>query len=375
MILIYLLIGLLCFYSMLLVFYRSAWMNIPVFNKNSSSSDIFFSVIIPARNEEKNIGACLESVLGQDYKNFEVIVVDDHSTDQTTSIIRSFNNDKLRLIQLDNELNGEIINSYKKKGIETAIAQAKGNWIVTTDADCIVQQKWLSVIAAFQQQEGSKFIAAPVSFYQEDSFIKIFQSLDFMTLQGITGASVYKRFHNMCNGANLAYEKKVFEEVSGFKGIDNIASGDDMLLMQKISKKYPEAVHYLKSNKAIVQTLPVHNWKEFFQQRIRWASKASYYEDKRIFSVLLLVFTLNFFFLLLALDSLFSVLYLYWFIFLLLVKTVTELIFLAPVAKFFSKTKLLWWFFFAQPIHIIYTVVAGFLGKFGSYEWKGRTVK
>ena len=62
----------------------------------------------------------------------------------------------------------------------------------------------------------------------------IFQSLDFLSLQGITAASVFSRFHTMCNGANLAYEKKAFEEVSGFAGIDQIASGDDMLLMHKI---------------------------------------------------------------------------------------------------------------------------------------------
>ena len=71
--------------------------------------------------------------------------------------------------------------------------------------------------------------------------------MDFMVLQGITGAVVYKNNLSMCNGANLAYEKKAFYEVNGFAGIDHIASGDDMLLMHKIWKKYPDRVHYLKS--------------------------------------------------------------------------------------------------------------------------------
>ena len=114
--------------------------------------------------------------------------------------------------------------------------------------------------------------------------MQVFQAMDFMVLQGITGASVYKNTLSMCNGANLAYEKKAFFEVDGFEGIDQIASGDDMLLMHKITKNYPDKIQYLKSKEAIVQHKPMKTWKEFFNQRIRWASKATYYDDKRIFS-------------------------------------------------------------------------------------------
>ena len=136
-------------------------------------------------------------------------------------------------------------------------------------------------------------------------FFKIFQSLDFMTLQGITGASVYKKIHNMCNGANLAYEKKAFYEVSGFEGIDNIASGDDMLLMHKIQKKYPGKIGYIKSANAIVQTQPSENLKEFINQRIRWASKADRYPDIKITAVLFLVYFLNAWIFFLAVYSFF----------------------------------------------------------------------
>ena len=115
-------------------------------------------------------------------------------------------------------------------------------------------QRGLSTIASCYKKYNAAFIAAPVAFHKEKSFLDIFQSLDFMTLQGITGASVYKGFHIMCNGANLAYEKSIFYEVNGFSGIDDIASGDDMLLMHKIKNLYPERVVYLKSESAIVKT-------------------------------------------------------------------------------------------------------------------------
>jgi len=194
-----------------------------------------------------------------------------------------------------------------------------------------------------------------------------------MTLQGITGASVYKKAHSMCNGANLAYQKKAFIEAGGFKGIDSIASGDDMLLMHKIFSLFPARVFFLKSDQVIVHTRPMETLKGFFNQRIRWASKADKYEDKRIFGVLLLVYFFNVWILLLGILSFFNN-FLYYFIAVLVAKTVLELYFLYPVARFFSTQHMLWWFPLAQPFHILYTIIAGWLGKFGSYQWKERKV-
>ncbi len=179
----------------------------------------------------------------------------------------------------------------------------------------------------------------------------------------------------MCNGANLAYTKKAFNEVDGFKDIDNIASGDDMLLMHKIQKAHPGKIKFLKSPDVIVETQPAGNLKEFMNQRIRWASKADKYTDPKIVFVLLLVYIFNVWILITGVSSFFSHTSFYLFLILLILKTAVELFFLYPVAKFFSKQKLLWWFIPAQPFHIIYTIVAGWLGKFGSYTWKGRRVK
>ncbi len=239
-----------------------------------------------------------------------------------------------------------------------------------------MSEEWLHAIASFYEKYQPAFIAAPVVYLKtNNSFLSIFQSLDFMTLQGITGASVYKKIHCMCNGANLAYTKKVFYEVNGFTGIDNIASGDDMLLMHKIYKRYPEKVLFLKSKEAIVKTKPMESLKDFFNQRIRWASKADKYEDKRIFTVLFFVYIFNVWFICLLILGIWNFSYWVLLIELSAAKTVIELFFLSPVADFFSNKKLLWRFPIAQPFHIIYTVIAGWLGKFGTYKWKERSVQ
>lgn len=179
----------------------------------------------------------------------------------------------------------------------------------------------------------------------------------------------------MCNGANLAYEKKAFEAVNGFSGIDTIASGDDMLLMHKIATRYPDQVYYLKSKDAIVATEPMKTWKAFFNQRIRWASKAKNYDDKRITAVLLLVYLFNLSFLVLLVAGFWC--YYYWLYFagIWIAKTIIEWPFVSYVAGFFDKKPLMKYFFFFQPLHIFYTIFSGLLGQFGRYEWKGRKVK
>jgi cellulose synthase/poly-beta-1,6-N-acetylglucosamine synthase-like glycosyltransferase len=179
----------------------------------------------------------------------------------------------------------------------------------------------------------------------------------------------------MCNGANLAYKRSAFYEVNGFKNADHIASGDDMLLMHKIRLKYPSGIGYLFSDKAIVTTDPMPDWKSFLNQRIRWASKASSYKDKRVFWVLMLVYFTNLFLLLLFFVCFFKPqLFLVWVLF-ILTKALFEMPFMYRVAKFYSLQRLMAWFVVMQPFHIAYTVVSGWLGKFGTYNWKGRKVK
>ena len=305
---------------------------------------------------------------------FEVLVVDDHSTDRTAELVKAFPSDNVKLISLKEHITGPELNSYKKKAIEIAIQQSTGELIVTTDADCTVPPNWLQTIAGFYEKNNPAFIVMPVSYACNNSFLEKFQSLDFMALQGITGAAVHKKMHSMCNGANLAYTKKAFYEAGGFKGIDHIASGDDMLLMHKIYSLYHDGIRFLKSKEVIVQTHPMHSLKDFFNQRIRWASKADKYDDKRILSVLLLVYFFNCWFVVMGIAAILNKLMAVRFICLLAGKTIVELVFLYPVAVFFNKRKQLWLFPLAQPFHILYTIIAGWLGKFGSYKWKGRKV-
>jgi cellulose synthase/poly-beta-1,6-N-acetylglucosamine synthase-like glycosyltransferase len=399
------LIGCLLFtvYGALIDYYRRAWSAIPTFTPSPASIKTCktrISVLIPARNEAVNIADCIESLSRQSYPKdlYQVIVIDDHSTDATWEILEDLYLPDLSLTCLRlAEDPANTVKAHKKFAIETGIRAATGELIVTSDADCHFHPDWLTTLAVFFEETGAKFIAAPVrigeaatpenrslpakgsflakrSFPAKRSFLAIFQTLDFITLQGITGAAVYKKFHSMCNGANLAYEKKTFYEVGGFKGIDAIPSGDDMLLMHKIYSKYPASVFFLKSRQAIVTTKPETSWSNFINQRIRWASKADHYDDKRIFWVLLLVYIVNAMFAAMAILACWNVWWLWPLLIGLAVKTVVEYPFVNAVAFFFGQRPLMIYYPCLQPFHILYTIVIGWLGKFGSYRWKDRKI-
>ncbi len=339
----------------------------------------FITVLIPARNEAENITSCLNSIFEQHYPKslFEVIVLDDYSTDSTAHIVQSFQYPNLKVLSLSDFLKENETQSYKKKAIEIGIAHAKGSLIVTTDADCVVPENWLALIASFYELKKFKFIAAPVNFYNEKNTLERFQSLDFMGMMGIAGGGIQRRFMRMCNGANLAYEKQVFYEVNGFEGINHLASGDDMLLMQKVAAQYPQSIGYLKNSAATVLTHAKPDWRSFLNQRIRWSTKSSSYRERLVTLILALVFffCVNLVISLLLLP--FTQLQGFYLLMLgLMTKAVMDFIFLYQMSHFFNRTQLMRYFVPSFFLHIIYISVVGFLATTTKkYEWKGRTVQ
>ena len=367
-------------YAVILMAYRFWFGKMRVFQFNQieqvrpEQSNTQFTVIIPARNEAANIKACVESILNQDYPTdaFEIIVIDDFSEDDTAFIVQALSQQyaQVRLLKLaDHCKEGETL-AYKKKAIEIAVVQAKGDWILTTDADCIVPIRWLFLYNAYIQANQPSFVAAPVMFIKTAGILNQFQLLDFLALQGITAAAVGAGKHSMSNGANLGFEKAAFIAVGGYQGVDHIASGDDMFLMHKMKQTLHKPVGYLFHPDAIVLTAAMDTWKGFIMQRIRWASKARYYDDRSITMVLTLVYFFNLSFVCLAFMGSWSTL-----LIALAFKTFFELFFLDPVAKFFKLQPELKYFVFYQPIHIVYNIAAGLFGQLKTYSWKGRKVK
>ena len=266
-------------YALLVLYYHRIWDQIPAPAPDATkSSAVSVSVIIPARNEAARISKCLDALSKQSYPGAltEIIIVNDFSSDETVARVKEHSSKPI-ILDLSAYIS-ETLNSYKKKAIETGIRHSTGELIICTDADCFMGPDWIRILVTAYQNNNLQFIAAPVKIVSNGSALAIFQILDFISLQGITGAAVSKNLYPMSNGANLAYTRKAYDAVGGFSGIDQIASGDDMLLMKKIQAAFPGQTGYIKDPLAIVCTGPSENIKTFLSQRIRWASKIAHYK-------------------------------------------------------------------------------------------------
>ncbi len=379
-ILLFLLMSAGILYAMMMLAFTFKWLSLPIFTAKGKSSETTITVIVPARNEEEHIVKCLQNVLAQKYPHnlTEIIVVDDNSTDNTAQLVaKIITENPNRIIRLLKLKDVSATALFKKRAITEAVSVATGKLIVTTDADCRMGVNWLANIAEYYELHQPKMLLAPVTFAHEKSVFEKLQTLEFIGYIGVSAAAVAMKNPLMCNGANLAYERDAFNAVGGYQQNDNLASGDDVFLMLKIKKMFPETIHFLKSREAIVETFAQKSMNDFFQQRKRWLSKRPGYKDVSVIATALLVYAFNFFVLLGFLLSFFvagnSFMILFGLLFLL--KCFSDFVFLYPVAKFFGRRELLWWFLPEQVLVIVYVTLMGIIGSNGKYKWKGRELK
>lgn len=334
----------------------------------------FVSVIIPARNESLHIADCIQSVINQKYPRglIEIIVVDDHSSDQTAVIAEQTGAKVLHL--QDAGLSPNTV-AYKKAALQYGIVQSKGELILTTDADCIAKPQWIHTMVQCLLHQKVVMVSGPVLMQSGLSFFEKFQSLDYSILQGITSAANAGGIHDLSSGANMCYVKNAFIDAGGYNHIDHIASGDDMLLQQKFRKKFPGKIYHCWNQNAIVATRPEKTFRSFLQQRIRWSSKTSAYQDSKIKWILAWVYLFNVSLITLTVCSLFSFQYFMVLCSILFLKILVEWRFVKNILNFFGNSHLIKSFIAFQPLHIFYVVVSGFLGLTGKYQWKGRTVR
>ncbi|RTZ04212.1 glycosyltransferase [Flavobacterium sp. GSP6] len=324
-----------------------------------------FSIIVPFRNEAENLPILLDSLSKLNYpmELFEVILVDDESEEVFSVPCSLF---RVRIIK-----NIRISNSPKKDAIVNAMQIVNADWIITTDADCVVDKNWLLTLDNYIQLHDVAMIAGAVTYDCGNSFLHHFQQLDLASLQGATIGSFGINKGFMCNGANFAYTKSFFQKLNGFEGNDSIASGDDVFLLQKAIAKSPEKVHYLKSRNTIVTTKPLNNWKSLFHQRVRWASKTSSYQSTFGKGLGLLVFAGNLCLVIGAGCWVLGVIPFLNIVLLFLLKFLVDAVLIYETNSFLTKTKIRY-LILSSLFYPFFSTSVALYSVFGKYEWKGR---
>ncbi len=336
------------------------------FNKKNI---IKVSVLIAARNEEKNIEKLLQTIYNQTFPKelYEVIIVDDHSEDDTRIKVNNFiNNHKninIRLLEATSE--------GKKKAISQALHNAENELIMVTDADCELNSEWIETVVGFYQDKKCKMILAPVLLSPANNLFEKMQVLEHLSLIASTAGSANIGFPVMCNGANMAYERISALEVEKLRHDFNIQSGDDMFLLEQFVKKYgSKNVKFLQNKSAIVKTKACKNIKEFIRQRRRWVSKSKSYTNSKIILTALVVLFFNLSIVSLFLSAFFIPALWSLYILLTLLKFFIDFPILKNITNFMNQGKILKWTLpleFIYPFYAVFTAISGLLLK---VNWK-----
>ncbi len=338
-------------------------------------TDLSVSILIPFRNEEKNILNSLKSVTSQktSNNNYEIIYIDDNSEDNSFQILESANKpNNVHILKSPFSLEEK---AHKKKALNYAIEKAKGEIIITTDADCIHQENWLETMLSYFDNETA-FVSGPVQFSSNNTLFQNLQQLEFSSLILVGAGLIGEKTPIICNAANLGFRKNVFNQVGGYQDNLNLSSGDDEFLMQKIHRETNYKIKFCFNKDAISLTTPNNSIDEFYQQRKRWASKGLHYVDKLIILKLILVFL---FYLALPTQFILGIFIYPIFIITGVISFLLKGIFEYKIVQLDSKdlfnrsSNSL--FIIAEFFHFPYILISGIAGLFGNYKWKGRKIK
>ncbi len=332
------------------------------------------SVIIAARDEEQNIPFTLGTLLKQSHPrgSLEIIVVDDHSRDQTRSVAEGVaaKFPAIRVIAAPSY--GSAI-APKKAALAAGIAAASGEIILTLDADCAAPSGWVEKMSA----PFAGDVAAAASWVlipEEKSLPAQIEFLDALSLQLIGAAAIGWEKPFLANGANLAFRRRTFQKIGGYEGFAYMGSGDDDLLLQKLHARGDGRILFNTDPESAVTTLPCKSWPDFFRQRIRWSSKSAFYPAWiKLIEGSAFVYYLA---LLVSLPLALLLSYPLWIPLLaILIKMACDYLLLRKGVRMVRRSWSWPGFILASLLHLTYIPVIGLISQFGRFEWKGRTYR
>jgi poly-beta-1,6-N-acetyl-D-glucosamine synthase len=330
------------------------------------------SVIVAAHNEAHNLVVLLTSLVNQSYpvELYEIIIADDDSTDNSCDIVREFmaRFPTVRLLEVKGR---ERVISPKKNALTKAIAESTGEIILTTDADCLVPQRWIeSMVASFQDNTAMVvgYSRTKLPNWRKASFVQKFEHMDFVAIYLAMAGSytIGKSFAAI--GQNLAYTREAFQKVGGFSKISHMLSGDDVNLMQ-LMRKDGMSIIFNFSPHSFVYTAPIKSWPMLLSQRTRWASNMKTQSSLNPEFFWILVFIVAFY---ICDITLFIMNWRLGLIFFLMKAVIEIYLFYMGFPYLKADRKIIWFYPVWQIIQPIFLTTTTILGQFNLYRWRGR---
>lgn len=234
------------------------------------------SVIICAKNEEENLRNFLPLVLEQDYPDYEVIIVNDGSQDDTIALINNFQQKYSNLYITSLSTETRII-SHKKLAITVGAKAAKHEILLFTDADCRPWTKYWIETMVRNFTPDTEFVIGYGGYYRTNGFTGKITAYDTLTIamQYMGFASIFKPYMGV--GRNIAYRKSTFFKQKGFAGFLHMASGDDDLLVNAFGTKANTRIETTLPGKTM--SLPKNNMVDWYYQKSRQLTTVDVYSS------------------------------------------------------------------------------------------------
>ena len=360
MILLYVSLILIAAYAIIQFQYIRYWHALPKYGSPTAQLTPV-SIIVVARNGASVINRCLTGILHQHYPAhlFEIIVIDDHSTDQTAAVVRGMPDTRIHLIALSDFPEYHHPPAFKKSAITLGVDLARHDTIIVTDADCVHPPAWLKSIVHHFTSSKAVFQTAPVLLLPKNNMLVRMQEMELLGLMLITGSGIQSRLHDLSNGANMAFSKEAFLQVNGYDGNWHHASGDDLFLAEKMRTAYPNQISFAKVLEATVLTEGQFSWSALIRQRLRWSGKNNALRNKRVSMIWLVVGLYHIALLALLLCAVFHVFSWWPFLIMLTSKWICDLALLLPAVQFFKKESILRYFVPLQAWYAVYVLRMG----------------
>lgn len=330
--------------------------------------DLNVSVLVAFRNEEQNFSNLIHSFKQLKYSAdlLDFIFINDHSSDGSLAKLEELLIDfpfENQTLSLPEEKTG------KKEAIILGVEASDAEIIISTDADCTVSTDWIQLMQSAFYSTSIHMVSGNVVFKAKSFWDRIFQ-MEFAPLIGVGAVGIKVGKAGMANGANLAFRRVTFLALDPYNDNVHIPTGDDVFLLQKIAKSYPDSIHFEKS--AIVVTNPPKNILQFVNQRIRWASKWKAAADNKSKLPALIVWIFHFLYLIGLLTFITQNQY-FFTIGLILIKALAEFIFIYSILNSQKQRFSILAFLILQVFYSFYVVLFGLLANFAAYQWKGRS--
>lgn len=326
----------------------------------------FVSVIIPAKNEENNIKNCIQALNNSNFPKdkFEIIVVNDQSTDKTQNILDDLKAQIPNFTSLTISNNDKKVIPGKPGALDKGIELAKGELLLFTDADCLVNQNWIMSIAKTFINQKSDLVAS-FTLVEYNKFFGKFQAVEWLMSHTMASGGIGFGFTLGCFGNNMAITKDMYNKVGGYKKIP-FSVTEDLALLQAVDKLGGK-LNYICTEESTVITKPIDTVINYLKQRKRWALGGRSLGWKAVFFVVtsLLIW-------LSAIVSL-SVGNLYLASMILLLKVISDTILVLPSLLTVKEYKLIPYVIPSSIIFLLVELLLPILILDKKVEWKGNT--